>query len=326
MDQTNKTQQEYDLFLLNLIPMLNQMESKSGGEGTAYFFGDYVIKEYSMSFNDDPDFQIVFPQYCKELQEYANKGYSIAKIYSWLSLPEDSEFRYFILEERAKGRELFAYSFAEFYRYYKNHLTKSEYNNILQNPTKHIAQIKDIAKEYIQDFIFVNEFIEALPEPVLIKFITESYDMTINAKYSIADLNAVNVFADFEGQKLTLIDNYVTDKLNDVSQTKEDYVSMFFKSLIMLFLRNDSVKNIKKEKLKGLSSEQTLELDPMIMANEKVNKAALLRLVRLANKYCDSPKINSQTTYDEIYQDVLSFLDRESAKEVMKEVGTTFEK
>ena len=106
---------DYHGMLLGLIPKRKQFKSLAGSEGVAYLISPkYVLKEYTKS-DDWKIFDKFFDAYCSEIQAFANSGVNIAKIYSWVKVPnigyytsgDKNNYSYFILEERVPGRELY---------------------------------------------------------------------------------------------------------------------------------------------------------------------------------------------------------------------------
>ena len=105
------TNENYYGFLIDNIPNLKQCRSVSGGEGVVYFLNDsFVVKEYK-TLEDWNAFENVFNSYCKEMQTFAESGYSLPKIYAWAQIPN---INYFLNNDKNK------YNYRQ-YKGYKEH-------------------------------------------------------------------------------------------------------------------------------------------------------------------------------------------------------------
>ena len=149
-----KSSEDYHESLLNAIPMLNYLPSCSGGEGTAYFYGDsYVIKKYTNMQNWDY-FDAVFELYCKEMQSYKEKGYRVPQIYAYTKMPNmryysgkaGNKNNYFILEERLPGRHLYHGYLEDVYPAVRGLYDYSEFKQTLARPDEHLSEFKEIVK------------------------------------------------------------------------------------------------------------------------------------------------------------------------------------
>ena len=75
--------------------------------------------------------------------------------------------KYYILEEKAKGRNLY-YGFVE--ELYPECVTKFDYKpylDIVRNPNYYPYEFDEIVKTYLHDYIKMNEYLEAMPESQL---------------------------------------------------------------------------------------------------------------------------------------------------------------
>ena len=112
--------EECDKVLLEMVKHLKHCKYASGKEGTVYFVSDkYIVKKYE----NDAMWVVLnelFEAYCEENKRFADNGYSVPKIYSWLKIPRahnifesrysssyDYDYDFYVLEERAEGRELY---------------------------------------------------------------------------------------------------------------------------------------------------------------------------------------------------------------------------
>ena len=140
-------------YLLNLIiPFLTNFSSKQGTEGKVFFIGkDIVVKEYFSKIDCKEILEGGFKKYCEECEEFYKKGYKIPKIFDWtiMSNPDHSGFKYYLLEERIPGRELFFDDMLSFYEdNYKNYIEKIDYNFTLNNPEFNVSLFKDVFEKY----------------------------------------------------------------------------------------------------------------------------------------------------------------------------------
>ena len=99
---SNVCSNEYERMLFDLVPHLSEYKSISGGEGAAYFIDqNFVVKEYAKDFpsRDEKEFDRVFEDYCREIQGFAQEGYSVPKIYAWLKVPNTNKAAYYMGQE-----------------------------------------------------------------------------------------------------------------------------------------------------------------------------------------------------------------------------------
>lgn len=205
----DKKQQEiYDNLLLSAVFDLGTFPKKSGQEGTAYFVGDdFVIKEIMGDQESFYNYQN-FEKYCKELCDYHAQGLDVPAIYSWTMLPktmfEKSRFdRYYILQERIKGRDMFAHGIGYSFDDCKGFCSKKEFDAAMLSREGELY--KKIVLTYLGNCLMMNEQLEALPESVIENFIMSDYQMMKTSEYGAIDMHSGNVL--FDGKKLTVIDN-----------------------------------------------------------------------------------------------------------------------
>ena len=205
----------YDELLFNAIPFLKSLPCHWGGEGVAYFLGDnFVVKEYSDSSNWER-FEYVFDAYCKEIQSFAQQGFNVPQIYSWLRVPNKNysnsknanRFNYYILEERVPGRNLYYGFLEDFYPVCRDLFDEKEYNEVVYSPESNLEMFDEIIKAYVKDYIQMNEFLLSVPENELAKFIVDSFNMHTESLFGDIDLFPSNIIVN--NDKLTLIDNHV---------------------------------------------------------------------------------------------------------------------
>ena len=205
----DKKQQEiYDNLLLSAVFDLGTFPKKSGQEGTAYFVGDdFVIKEILGDQESFYNYQN-FEKYCKELADYHDQGLDVPAIYSWTMLPksmfEKSRFdRYYILQERIKGRDMFAHGIGYSFDDCKSFCNKQEFDAAMLSREGELY--KKIVLTYLENCLIMNQQLEALPESVIENFIMSDYKMMTTEEFGAVDMHSGNVL--FDGKKLTVIDN-----------------------------------------------------------------------------------------------------------------------
>ncbi len=248
---------EYDSFLFEVIKNLDKYPSKKGGEGTAYFIGDnFVVKEYvkQNSCIEDEIFDELFQYYFEEMKEFAEKGFSVPRFYSWLKIPNPNRllvrkhdhempFKYYVLQERVQGRNLYydIDSIDESYDLIKHLCSFEDFSNMSDNLNFGDDALRvEILKTYILDYIMVNEMLESMPENELEKFIVSGHQMMLNGKYSVPDIYRGNVIID--SSKLSIIDNRVLEP-DSGSLTWDNCNETLFNDMLLLLHLNTSARD-----------------------------------------------------------------------------------
>ena len=319
----------YDI-LINAIPTLKTAPRYSGGEGTAYFLSeDLVIKEYTDS-SDWEEFDKVFETYCKEMRKFGEQGYSVPKIYAWLKLPnlnyysgnQKNRNKYYILEERVKGRNLYYGYLEDFYPVCKSAFSRSEYMQILNDPGTNMSALEEVVKIYLQDYVKMNEMLASMSEEHLAKFVTDAYAVHMQATRSEPDLFPSNVL--ISGNDIKFIDNHVYIDGDRSLQSKEHLDNTFLANLVNLFYYNANVSDIRnvcfvfpKEKLSSLSRYKK--------KNQKACAEVMSRLLSMLSKYCDNPKCSDPKTYLMLVALINNFVGKDNAQEVVQNIETTFQ-
>lgn len=321
----------YNDMLLNVIPHLNSYHKIHGGEGVAYFLdGDFVVKEY-LDTDNWQMFDIVFSTYCEEMQKFANEGYNVPKIYAWLKIPNMGHYtsgqpnknKYYILEEKVKGRSLYYGFLEEFYPECVHKFTKRQFLNIVHNPNENLIQIDEIVRMYLKDYIQMNEFLESVSEEELARLVVSAYDLHIKGEHSEPDLYPCNVLVD--GEKMNIIDTHIYVDSEDRRIPPNILIDSFFINLINLFVYNDNVKRLENAVLYGLDKSNQRDYSYYKQKNNKVSKAAIERVLKVMNKYCDSPTLTNPKAYMSAFNTLQSFLGKRKAAEVLKNVNMSFE-
>ena len=305
--------------LLGVIPHLNEYRHSSGGEGVAYFLDDkFVVKEYLES-EDWEMFDHVFELYCTEMQRFAEMGLNVPKIYAWLKIPNmnhytkghKNKYRYYVLEEKAKGRNLYYGFLEEFYPECVTMFDYKSYLDIVQNPNYYPYEFDEIVKTYLRDYIHMNEYIESMSEKELSDMVVSAYTMYKTGMYSEPDMYPSNLFVD--ENKLTLIDSRIYTDSSERFMSESEKDNQFIRSLMNLFLYN-----VDRSNRKNYSYYKN--------KNKKVAKAVVKRIIDIMNKYCDNPQITDPNTYLFALATIKSFLGVEDASKALSDIHTTFEK
>lgn len=314
----------YDI-LIDAIPMLNYLPRCSGGEGTAYFYGDeYVIKEYT-NYHNWGYFDAVFELHCKEMQRYHEMGYAVPEIYAYAKLPNmryysghaENKNKYFILEEKMPGRHLFHGFLEDSYPMLSGMFSFSEFKNIVARPDDNLAEFKEIVKIFINDYIQMNQLVESLPEAELGRFVAELYDMYLGATYSVPDIHPSNILV--HDRHLSLIDNQVV--VADEKREKQGYLEgSFVNDLLNMFFYNNEVFELSRGALNALKNKRSVNFSYLKRQNAKVCKAAVLKTVQAMNKYCDNPVVSDSRSKMLIFSTLNNYLDPMDSIEVMSNI------
>lgn len=323
-DLDDLSKEECDKILLKLVPHLDSFKAEKGTEGTAYFIGDkYVVKKY----NNEKKWEVledIFEQYCSETREFAEKGYCIPKIYAWLKVPRkhsifqskrswyyDYDYDYYILEDKAEGRELFFKNLESVYFMFKDEYSRKKYNAILGAPNEHLLDFSHVIKTYISDFVRINHFFESMSDGMLENFVESIYFMFLNGKYSAPDVHSKNVITDFKDVKI--IDNYMARRRENYNFADIEVEQFVIEKLIMMFRLNECAK-LYNRKLNRYIHEP--EIDAMVELNNVICKNSIERLVKAMKK------IAGKNSFDDVtlavtYGQLSKILDGYKAKDVI---------
>lgn len=323
----NKTisRKDYNDILLDAIPMLHSLPRCSGGEGTAYFYGDeYVIKEYT-NYHNWGYFDAVFELHCREMQKYHEKGYAVPEIYAYLKMPNmryytghaENQNKYYILEEKLPGRHLFHGFLEDTYHTVRDLFSFSEFKKVISKPDDNLAEFKEIVKIFINDYIQMNQLLESLPEAEFGRFVAELYDMYLGATYSVPDIHPSNILV--YDRHLSLIDNQVV--VADEKREKQEYLQgSFVNDLLNMFFYNNEVFELSRGALNSLKNKRSVNFSYLRRENCKVCKAAVLKTVQAMNKYCDNPVVSDYRSRTLIFSTLNNYLTLDDSVEVMKNI------
>ena len=274
-------QKIYNNLLLSIVFNLKDFKRKSGQEGTVYFIDDnFVVKEI---FGEQIGFFTYdnFENYCKELIEFNKQGAPIPKIYSWTMLPKNmfepqgglNFDRYYILEERVKGKELFASYLLGTFEDCKDFCSKEEFNSAIL--TKEGTLYKKIVENYLKYFLKTNQQLESLPINVIENFILSDYLMMKNQKFGANDMHNSNVM--FDGSKLTMIDNSFV----------ENFFASFSDEKLRTIVMQDMLR-ILSENEKGLfcgaiHQKKWASINPLYLEHKKILSAVVQKFIKTTN-------------------------------------------
>lgn len=308
-------------FLLSIIPQIKKYSSISGGEGTAYFIGNgLIVKEFD-KMADRALLDSIFEAYAEESQKFARMGYVVPQIYAWAKTDEKKRLffeptfkhRYYILEEQVQGRELFLSALNSIYEQIRCECSRKEYEKALQNPQQNALLYKQIVKDYIDDFIMVNAYIESMSDADMEKFIDSLYQMFVQAEYSIPDIHKKNVFMSDGGLKI--IDNFMAVKSQHIYFGKLLPDEFLATMLVLLFKPNISVNEMFKDS--KLESNMIGEFQALVGQNRIVCTAAIEKVLRAMRKYLDGKNIENFRILHTAYQRLSKILDFNKAAELV---------
>ena len=329
VDIENMSELERQRFLLDIIPRLKKYNSLSGGEGTAYSVADkFIVKEYNKVKNYDL-LETLFEAYCEEVYEFGQKGYLVPKVYSWVQVPETKgviiqkptgKSRFFILEEKINGRELFVRRLSDLYYMFEDECSKNIFSQIIEDPQKDKILFKEIVKSFINDYISINQFIESLPEDELEEFLISIENMFNEGMYSIPDIHSRNVFVS-EGH-LKVIDNFMIEKNQSPLFSTMGPEVFLMTRLIHLFEDNKIVGQIvassNAKKIDGIA-----EIKALADLNDNVCAAAMSKMIKVMKNLVEVKRINSKLIYD-AYRLIAKMIGYQKSREVVSLIDENY--
>ena len=238
----HNTQEIYDKLLVDLLPNLEHYSYLSGSEGRVFFVSDeFVVKEYY--FHNDIDNE-TFEAYCEEIKNFAEQGLSVPKIYAWTKFKQEYNYteRFYILEERVKGKHLFN-EIADLYPRLKDRMTPEEFHKGIYDSQNNKELYSKILIEYlnsINDSLFE---VANMSDENIEKFVTSLYELYTTCNYSYPDLYEENLL--FDGKKFTLIDQHMRTSLVS-PENEEDAKTNIIIDLFIIFERLYSAIHITR--------------------------------------------------------------------------------
>lgn len=284
---------DYSQYLLNNIANLKSFPSFAGSEGVAYFVNDdFVIKEY-INVDNWELFDDIFDNYCKEMQAFANKGLSLSKIYAWTRMVNfnyytgkcKNKYRYFILEERVQGRELYFGEVGDAFALVKDLCSKEEFKSIIKDSylggfrDSQLTLVDEILKRYFEDYVKMNEMLESMPEKDRVNFLTDAHEMYNVGKFLYPDLFPHNILV--ESGKLTMIDPMMADTNNGTNGVNG---SMYVKDMVSLFIYNYMINKPRGSVQSRVLSNR--QLSNLCERNTKVTKELITKIVHAIRDNC----------------------------------------
>ena len=319
----NGSKMKYDEMLLDLIPYLKYFQYVQGGEGKAYFIGkDYVVKEYSKSFDMDL-FDKYFETYCREIQGFSKKELVVPKIYSWNSIPQvvvkrstpRIQYNYYIMEERIKGRPIFSGLMEDVFHLCADICQEKQFNNVVFNPYMDGKLYNEIVKRYIDDYILMNRSIESLSESDIEKFVMSVYQMFEEGENSSPDMYPSNVILS-PNSGLFMIDNHLISKKDDVyynSTTPEEFT---LTGLLFLFLYNEQVADIKHHPY-FITEGANFDLEERVARNGKACESAIKKIMKVTKKCISSPVVFKKNILLRLHAMLKNILGKDKANEIV---------
>ena len=288
---------DYKGMLIDLIPKRKQFKSFAGSEGIAYFVSPkYVLKEYTK--NDNwKEFDEVFDAYCKELQDFSRNGIGIAKVYSWVKVPnighytkgDKNIYQYFILEERVPGRELYLGYLEDAFSVVSDLCSEEDFKKALKDSGSP-SLYKQIVERYVGDYIQMNEFLESLSDNELSKFVEDAYKMYKTGVASYPDLFPHNILVDTQKSSIKMIDMHT--KTSDDILTPDTADSNFIRDLSGLFLYNcfpNKPGNYLIDRKFDYSN-----FDDLAKQNTKLSKQIISKMFALSGLICEKPLVSKK--------------------------------
>ena len=229
----HNTQEMYDKLLVDLLPNLERYSYLSGSEGRVFFVSDdYVVKEYYFhNYIDDETFE----SYCEEIKSFAEQGLSVPKIYAWTKFKQEYHItpRFYILEERVKGKHLFN-EIADLYPRLKDRMTPEEFHKGIYDSQNNKELYSQILIEYLNHINENLSEIANMTDENIENFVTSLYELYTTGNYSYPDLYEENIL--FDGKKFILIDQHMRTSLVS-PENEEDAKTNIIIDFFILFER-----------------------------------------------------------------------------------------
>ena len=277
-----KQQQIYDNLLLSVVFNLKDFPHKSGQEGTAYFIDDnFVVKEIYGSQEGFFAYEN-FERYCKELIAFKKQGCPIPEIYSWTMLPKklfkpvgNLHFdRYYILEERVKGKELFSKFLADTYDDCKDFCSKKEFDEAILSRDGQLY--KRIVESYLEYFVKTNEQLDALPESVIENFVLSDYLMMKEQKFGTVDMHNANVF--FDGEQFRVIDSSFVENFF-AGYSDEKVRAIVMKDVLRLLAGNE-----RGLFCASMNTRKWKDLEVLYAKHKKTSTSVMKKFINVTNR------------------------------------------
>lgn len=316
-------QEIYDNLLLSVVFDLDQFPKKSGYEGTAYFIDDNFVVKESLGSQERGAFHTYenFENYCKELCAYHKQGFCVPKIYSWTMLPKNlfkerngvSFDRYYILEERVKGKTLLTDHVCDSFDCSAKFCSKKDFESAVLS--KQGELYKKIVECYLKNCIKINEQLEVLPKDKIEKFVLSDYQMMKNSKFGAVDMHNSNVM--FDGENLTIIDNSFADNMY-LQFNDEKIRAIAMKDMLRLISNNSNGLMVS-----SMMAYKFREFQQIHDKYSKVCKEVVSKFVDVTNDTL-SPKFSQDFEYFNSRDFIKLILDGSDEKEVLEKLQKDF--
>lgn len=308
----NFSQSDYQQTLLSLIPNLGRFEKKEGGEGIVFFVDEnFIVKQFTLNISGFD----AFDKYCKEVNQFANRGYCLPKIYAWAPFEsrQTGDIDYFILEEKVKGKELYSDCIIfQAYNLCKDFCSRDEFNMAVN--LKSGSLFEKILLTYMGEFIKTNRQLSAIGDAELEKFILSDFNITNEQKYSISDVKSDNII--FDGKKLTIID--LAYEEDPFKYSEEESKIAVLHDIMTLFIENERAYNFINMHAGTISSVLKLKDE-----NMKASASAIGKFVRKTNKLL-SPVFTDKWDYITFKKFLHENLHEEDSKNIITEIHKEF--
>ena len=302
----NKNNQEkYQKLLNDLIPHLDEYSYLSGTEGKVYFVHDlYVVKEY---YNSDINVSL-FNKYCEEIQSFADRGFSVPKIYAWACVFEGLYNKNsYILEERIKGNNLFR-EMKDMYPKVQHQCSEEEFHEAIFKPKKNAKLFTEILIAYLTDINDTAKSLLNLEEDKLQDFINSLYHLYTDSNNSFPDIHENNIL--FDGNQLTIIDQLALRK--DPNFSLEQARKRVIGDIFGIFEKFSVIQSVQPFHIGLKPKFQSIK-------NETLQNA--ISVVKRFGKQCQ--KIlppNPKLTFDDFYFEATSLFDDKLSKKLAEEI------
>lgn len=318
---------KYDIKLYEYINNIDTYPFKSGGEGYAYFVDEnFVVKRYFKKV--DNEFDLVFDDYCKEMQEFANRGMNVPKIYAWVKVPNfyarrDSGcvYDYYVLQERVKGRQLFYGFLEDIYPLCEKLCSNQEFDNAVENPSLNRELFTEIFHVFVNDFVYINEYLCSVPEYQIDELLYTVYTMCLDGRYSVPDIFPANIL--FNEAKIHAIDSHL-DSRDGQKLSKKDIDTVMTSGLVWLFFYNNFVTRQDTDIIDENDIESKNYLKENRLSIAKPCKEAMIRLIKRMNAVCSKPKITNRIVEGRDFMMLKEMLSRQDASEIMSNFERDF--
>ena len=328
VDLSSMSKEHKDKFMENIISKLSKLKAIAGTEGIAYFVDDkYILKEYTQNAKNEAFLTLCFNEYCEEIFDFAKAGYSVPQIYDWLTVePKKSIFRtkpakFYVLEEQVKGRNLFYSKLKKSYGLFQDLCSLSDFEKVIKNPEQNVGLYMEILRVYINDYIYINSYIEAMPEAELDRFMISIAKMFETGKYSVPDVHSGNVF--ISNDQLKIIDNCMLQKEKDPYYSRQKVEDFLIARLAILFKPNTDIKGyLSAENI--VRSSDFCELETLIGENADMCYAALEKVFKSMKRCLDGKTVENNRVLHTAYQRLSNILDYQRATDLIHIVNERY--